>query len=250
MFLFLLCVVATTVSGGLCAAMPGTSHDVSSQNRNYTEILLIRHGQTDWNLEQRMQGWADIPLNETGIDQAERLAKEMTIYHSNLATTVYSSDLQRAVLTAQKTMDAFENAGIATMNLVQMPSLREYNFGTAEGILSSESKALYKELEEKLLEMYPDRKERWDYTVIPGSETNNELVARTKEALTEIANNHPGEKVAVFAHGRLIYNLMVDTEDSKTSLPGLPNCAVVHFRYYHDQPENPFKYIMKESLIE
>lgn len=215
-----------------------------------TEILLIRHGQTDWNLENRVQGHADIPLNATGIAQAEALAKEMVIHHSDSTLTFYSSDLQRAVATAQKTAEAFQDLGIGTTNLVQLPSLREINWGEADGMLVEERNALYHDAEQQLLEAYPDRKTRWDYTSVPGAETFNELAARTKMALTTIAKEHPGEKVVVFTHGRLINNLITDVENLQENPPGLPNCAVVHFIYDHEDSENPIKFIKIESLIQ
>ncbi len=215
----------------------------------YTEILLIRHGQTDWNLENRVQGHSDIPLNATGIAQAEALGIQMGLHHSDVVLTFYSSDLQRAVVTAQKTAEVFQNSRLGTINIIQFPSLREYNWGEAEGILVTEKNELYQLAEEQLLEKYPDRNERWNYTAIPGSETFNDLVARTKEALTTIAKNHPGEKVAVFVHARLIGSLIADVENLQQNPSGLTNCAVVHFLYSHDS-ENPIKFIKIESLIQ
>lgn len=221
----------------------------SSQSNVYTEFLLIRHGQTDWNLENRVQGHADIPLNLMGIEQAETLAEQMAIFHGDISLTVYSSDLKRAIVTAQKTLETFEDNGIGTINLIQLSSLREYNFGEADGLLVSEKNLLYLEKEQQLLEKFPDRKQRWDYTVIPGAETFNQLVARTKEALAMIAKDHQGEKVAIFVHGRLINSLIADVEDLQKDPPGLPNCAVVHFRYFNNVPDNPIKFIKIESLL-
>lgn len=63
-----------------------------------TRFLLVRHGETDWNKEMRYQGHRDIELNETGLSQAESLANELSLAHSDVAA-IYSSDLSRAYVT-------------------------------------------------------------------------------------------------------------------------------------------------------
>lgn len=220
-----------------------------AESKQFTDFLLIRHGETDWNLKNLIQGHADIPLNDKGLNQAERLGSKILERYPDIAKTVYSSDLSRAVVTAQKTVETFKAAGIEITNLHQSASLREYNFGDTEGWPVVKRNELYQDEDRKLYEKYPDRKLRWDHTVYPGAETFNDLVKRAKDALAGIAKAHIGEKVAVFAHGRLINCLIADSENSQTDLSGLPNCAVVHFRYFHDDSASQVKFIKIEDLL-
>ncbi len=212
-----------------------------------TEILLIRHGETDWNLEQRAQGRADKPLNATGIAQAEALALKMSKYHPDICATIYSSDLCRAVETAKKTAVYFRES-----TLVLNSDLREMDWGEIDGMLIAERMQQYREYEAQLKAQHPHRKERWNHppSDAKGVETYNHLVERTKRALTQIALAHPEEKVAVFAHGRLINQLIIDLENLETDhRPGLPNCAVVHFYYDPAAVEQPLRFMSVEDLL-
>src|ERR1044071_3382976 len=71
-----------------------------------TILILIRHGQTDWNAENRVQGQANSPLNELGRLQAKELSEKLVFEHSDISA-VYSSDLDRAYDTAKETADRF-----------------------------------------------------------------------------------------------------------------------------------------------
>ncbi|MCL2611521.1 MAG: histidine phosphatase family protein [Defluviitaleaceae bacterium] len=93
------------------------------------KITLIRHGETDWNLERRMQGSIDIELNETGIKQASSLAKRLANEPCNI---IYSSDLQRAKKTAE-IINNFHN-----VEIIISAYLRETNFGQFEGRIIDE----------------------------------------------------------------------------------------------------------------
>lgn len=83
-------------------------------------LWLIRHGETDWNRQQRLQGWSDIPLNATGMSQARKLATEL---EGAAFGSVISSDLVRAV----------ETARLSGLNARLDPAWREMNFGSLEG---------------------------------------------------------------------------------------------------------------------
>lgn len=217
-----------------------------------TTILLIRHGETDWNLEVRLQGSTDNPLNATGIAQAAQLSEKMLKYHPDISSTVYSSDLQRAMDTGIMTLNKFILAGIYLNPLTTMSELREFDWGPLEGMVVSEKDKKYKEYIERIQIDYPLRKHRWNYPLAPeeGVESLNQLVERTKKAIYAIAIDHPGEKVAVFVHGRVINTLIIDLEELETdNIPGLPNCAVVHFSY---DPEDtkPLQFVKIENLLE
>ena len=142
-----------------------------------TNILLVRHGETDWNLERRVQGHTDRPLNEKGQEQARTLAEQL---HGESIDAVYASDLERARETARPTADAHG------LEVQLLPALREKNFGTWEGLTDIE-----------IRERFPDAAGgAWG-----DAETTDEVAARVLEALREIAERHPGGTVLVVTHG-------------------------------------------------
>lgn len=142
-----------------------------------TTILLVRHGETDWNRERRVQGHSDRPLNETGLAQAAALVEELA---DERIDAVYSSDLARALDTA---------GGIATargLPVHPLSELREKNFGTWEGLTDTEIKARFPEASAG----------PWG-----DAETSEELAERVLGALRSIASDHPGGRVLVVTHG-------------------------------------------------
>jgi len=142
-----------------------------------TEILFVRHGETDWNVEHRVQGHSDRPLNATGEQQARTLAEDL---RSERIDAVYASDLSRASETARIVA---EERGL---EVVVLPALREKNFGTWEGLLDSE-----------IFERFPHAREGpWG-----DGEGTEEVAERVVTALHEIADRHPGGRVLVVSHG-------------------------------------------------
>ncbi len=97
-----------------------------------TRICFVRHGETDWNAERRMQGHIDIPLNAAGINQAKRLAKALIQTHHSF-DAIYASDLQRAHATAQLIAEAFSQDVMIHQNL------RERHVGQLQGLLLDEA---------------------------------------------------------------------------------------------------------------
>ena len=153
-----------------------------------TRVLAIRHGETDWNRAMRIQGQLDIGLNTTGRWQARRLA--LALADEGLAA-VYSSDLARAFDTAR---------GVAEANGVKVvadPGLRERGFGSFEG-------SSFVEIESR----WPDASARWrrrDLDFAPGGgETLGVFYARCVGAASRIAAAHPGEAIALVAHGGVL----------------------------------------------
>ena len=142
-----------------------------------TTLLLVRHGQTDWNRDGRFQGHADTPLNETGRGQARALAEALA---TERVDAVYSSDLQRARHTAAAVADA------AGLDVVTLPELREKHFGTWEGLTHAE-----------IAERFPEApRGSWG-----DGETSEEMASRVLGALRQIAARHDGETVLVVSHG-------------------------------------------------
>jgi 2,3-bisphosphoglycerate-dependent phosphoglycerate mutase len=151
-------------------------------------ILLIRHGQTDWNMEGRWQGTMDIPLNAEGQMQARVLADHLA---ERPITAVYSSDLQRAYQTA---LALAERKGL----MVQKDArLRELNLGAFQGLTHAEISARYP------AEMTAMREDYMGF-IVPGGESRRAMQGRAIEALNEIVACEPDGEVAVVTHGGTI----------------------------------------------
>lgn len=161
--------------------------------RQPTILWLVRHGQTDWNLEGRYQGHADIPLNPTGLNQAELLAASLC---GQSFSAIYSSDLQRARKTAEILGQALG------LPVYQDARLREVNQGEWEGVLFSELMRQYSsEMARRLEDLAGE-------TRPPGGESLAELTARMTSVADAIAGAHPGGNVLVVSHGLSIGALL------------------------------------------
>jgi len=152
-------------------------------------LLLIRHGQTDWNRAQRFQGQSDIPLNETGRKQAQALAERLA---AEPFDAVYSSDLQRAT----------ETASIIRRSGFQPDTrLREVHFGDWEGLTYDEIKA-----------KHPEPLAAWEADIFknapPNGETLEELSVRVQSMLDELREKHEDQNVLVVAHGGVLQTLI------------------------------------------
>lgn len=150
-----------------------------------TKFCLVRHGQTDWNLEGRYQGQSDVPLNEYGLKQAQSLVESL---NGHTFAAIYSSDLMRAQQTAQPISNKL---GIQ----VQIERrLREINQGEWEGVLVEDIKARYAEI--------------WSLRTVdpasvrpPGGETVREVAERVYAALDEISRLFPNGRLLIVSHG-------------------------------------------------
>jgi probable phosphoglycerate mutase len=167
-----------------------------------TTILLARHGETDWNLERRVQGHSDRPLNATGWQQAHALADELA---REQLDAVYSSDLIRAYETARAVADRH---GLA---VTAIPDLREKDFGTWEGLTDIE-----------IDQRFPDARAQ---NVWGDGETTLELKERVVGALQRIADTHPGGRVLVVSHGGPLRAVLRHCEVEREDRIG--NCAVL-----------------------
>ena len=153
-----------------------------------TRICLVRHGETEWNAERRIQGQIDIELNATGRLQAEAAGRWLV--RAGLAA-LYSSDLRRAWQTAKA-------IGAATgLEPVARPALRERRYGIFEGLT-------YAELQARHPEGYAAFEARdVDYDFESG-ESLKAMYARVTGCLCEIAAAHPGGVVALVLHGGVL----------------------------------------------
>jgi probable phosphoglycerate mutase len=164
---------------------PSTPSPADADHAQATRIVAIRHGETAWNVDTRIQGQLDIGLNRTGHQQAERLAAALADAGFD---ALYSSDLQRAMQTARPLAEA------SGLRVVAEPGLRERGFGVFEGLTYAE-----------VAQTWPDQSERWrrrDPDFGPaGGEALRDFFARCVETLTRLAVAHPGKTIAVVAHG-------------------------------------------------
>ena len=163
--------------------MRSTGFDPAEQQ--HTRVLAIRHGETAWNVDTRIQGHLDIPLNDTGRWQARQVALALA---DERIDAIYSSDLLRAHETAQTV--AASRGGVVTADI----GLRERSFGVFEGLT-------YQEIQQR----WPEQGERWrcrdpDFGA-EGGETLRDFYARCIDTMTRLAAAHPGQNIALVAHG-------------------------------------------------
>lgn len=141
--------------------------------------MLWRHGQTTWNVEGRFQGQTDIPLDETGVAQAERAARLLAALQPD---RIIASDLSRAMATAAPL------SRLTGLTVTTDKDLRERHGGGWEGLTNAEIRA-----------QYPDEYARWSP---PGGETTGAVAERAGTALERIADSlEPGRLVVVVSHG-------------------------------------------------
>lgn len=153
-----------------------------------THVLVLRHGETSWNRDGRIQGHTDIALNARGLAQARSLAQAL---HDEPLTAIYSSDLKRARQTAEHIA---QGRGVPVL---EEPELRERAFGRFEGLNWT-----------RINEDFPQDAARWrqrepDFPV-GGGETLSVFSARCEAALRRLIARHAGASIAVVAHGGVL----------------------------------------------
>lgn len=155
-----------------------------------TRIIAVRHGETDWNADARIQGLRDIPLNGKGLWQAGRAAQGLAQAREPVAA-IYSSDLARAYETARSIGRAL---GVEVGTDAR---LRERGFGDFEG-------KTFTELEQE----FPQDTARWRVRdpswAAPGGETLLALGERVRAATDALARRHLGEQIVLVAHGGVL----------------------------------------------
>jgi probable phosphoglycerate mutase len=194
------------------------------------EFYLFRHGETDWNKQGRMQGSADVPLNSTGIMQAEALREffdTQRVSGFSLELDLVSSDLQRAIQTAAI---AFR---IETIGPVRRdPRFRETNLGQAEGLTRDEVVKYFGfEMWSRWLSTCEDS---W-FARFPGGESKAEVRDRAQAAIFALSKEearHQGHivrRMAIATHGGLIRRLLHSLSPDEAAPIEVVNGSVFRF---------------------
>ncbi|MDA1475998.1 histidine phosphatase family protein [Bacillus changyiensis] len=171
-----------------------------------TAICLIRHGETDWNSQGRLQGRTDIPLNETGKRQAKETGEFLKGTSWDLIIT---SPLKRAKETAEIINQYLH------LDIIEMEDFIERNYGDAEGMPFADR-----------MKLYPDKN-------YPNQETKEALAARLMAGIDKISEQYPKQKILLVAHGAAIHTLLskiaID-DDSELHQTKLVNACLSNIR--------------------
>lgn len=178
------------------------------------EILVIRHGETDWNAQGRLQGTLDTPLNQRGHRQAEAAAQALRTLG---VQTIFASPMLRARKTAEII------SGALGVPVVFREALREKHFGTLQGLSPEELEARYGSAlwaMRTALDLAP-----------PGGETNRQVIQRLQPVIEEI--KALDQRVLLVTHGalsRVIYRMLTHADDEAFGRFRMDNCEILTFR--------------------
>ena len=184
-----------------------------------TQVIIVRHGETEWNIRGIRQGNLDSALTTKGMVQAQALAQRLG---RESFAALYSSDLGRAVQTAE------EIARVTGHTIITDARLRERHLGIFQGLSADEIKEKHPEEYKLHRSLGPDY-------VIPGGESVKQQVARNIAYLNEISEKHPGETIVVVTHGGVISGLFRHTFSIPFTAPRrfeFTNAGLNIFVYY------------------
>ena len=194
-----------------------------------TELILVRHGETAWNTERRLQGHIDTPLNHEGKRQAQALAAMLASLAGGIGAApfarLFSSDLDRTFQTARPIGDLLD------LEIIRDPRLRERCFGAFEGLSHDEVK-----------ERYPQAWVQWQAREVDArypagerqAETLTEFTGRVRDALVDIASTHPGQRIIVVTHGGFLdsaYRLATGMSLSQARNFDVRNASINRFEW-------------------
>ena len=186
-----------------------------------TELLLIRHGETEYNKKSIIQGQTDTELNASGIKNAAKTAEFLKDYEFD---HIYSSDLKRARKTASFIADKLD------IEIKESKKLREIDFGDWEGLKLEEIAA-----------QYPDNMEAWRIDPLtngaPGGENLSEFAARINSFFNQLLEEHKGEKLIVVTHGGVIKIYLRDVLAVKSQnfkQFQIDNTSLTEIKFYDD----------------
>ncbi|VVA09539.1 Hypothetical predicted protein [Prunus dulcis] len=195
--------------------------DSSCVGSDYAEIIVLRHGETAWNADRRIQGQLDVELNDAGRQQAallgDRLSKEPKI------SLVYSSDLARAYETAQ-----IIAARCGGLKVVTDVDLRERHLGDLQGLVFRDTAKLNPKAHQAFVSHETCQE-------IPGGgESRDRFHQRCTSSLQRIGNKHKAERVVVVSHGAVIETLDKQASPDGRSVRYVLNASVNIFHVYDD----------------
>ena len=160
-----------------------------------THFGLLRHGQTDWNINFLLQGVTDIPMNQTGLEQVKLAAQAIQAKDWDVVLT---SPLSRARQTAE-----IIATHVGFSEVIEQELLIERSFGEAEGLSHEQWRAKYSNLDE-----------------IPGGESRQQLTARSQLLLDYVATEFKGKRVLAISHGALIRGLLAIASNNELPRDG------------------------------
>ena len=183
-----------------------------------TQLIFVRHGQTNGNVEGRWQGWTDTPLNELGSKQADLAARRLGELKGQVHA-LYSSPLSRAYQTAQPIA---QSLGLP-VRLVE--DLKEFHFGEIESMTFDE-----------VADKFPQLLARWDDRhdlsfAYPGGETRIAFMQRIADALDVLVTRHPQDTIVVVSHGGALRATLSHFFPEETDLWGsftAGNCSLTY----------------------
>ncbi|MBN2256280.1 MAG: histidine phosphatase family protein [Anaerolineaceae bacterium] len=188
-----------------------------------TTILLVRHGQTDWNKKERFRGRADIPLNDNGMQQAEATGCHIAAGWQPVA--IYSSPLSRAVSTAEAI------AHPTGINVEICQGLIDIDYGEWQGLAPDEVR-----------ERWPENLDLWyaqpQLAEIPGGETLQYLRSRAMKTVNELARRHDGHTIVLVGHtviNRIILLGVLGLDDGRFWHLRQEPCAINVFEYVNGE---------------
>ena len=183
-----------------------------------TRICVIRHGETDWNVEKRIQGHTDVPLNEVG--RAQALAMAFNAAHQRFAA-IYSSDLLRAVETAQVLAQRED------LEVSLLPQLRERHYGLFQGITAGEGAALHP----AAYAYYVARDLNYDFET---GESLRRFAERVADGIDWLVRHHSGQTIAAVSHSGVLDVVYRRATGRPLSTPRdfkIPNCGLNWFHF-------------------
>ncbi|GKU84817.1 histidine phosphatase family protein [Niallia sp. NCCP-28] len=175
-----------------------------------TNICLIRHGETDWNVLGKIQGKTDIPLNANGMQQASMCREYLKAFDWDVVVT---SPLIRAKKTAEIINESLQ------LKIIEMEEFKEKSFGDAEGKTREEREKLYPNLE------------------YPNQESRSDLIDRIMAGLEKILSEFPNQKVLLVAHGAVIHTLLHTLLEDQSELKStyLKNACISNIFYQENR---------------
>lgn len=186
-------------------------------------FFIFRHGETDWNLQKKFQGHTDIPLNATGISQAQLLAEK--VKKLNLKALL-CSDLSRAIKTAEIAL-----AGKKIPFHIHS-DLRETNLGDAEGLNHDE---IHQKFGEDIIAKWKSiAAEDFNYK-FPNGERKSDHLLRLRRCLESYAHqgkHQSGDQIGVSTHGGCLVRMVHSCENAPTTAIAIPNCVMYEIHYH------------------